>query len=135
MWQPLKIMTTEIFPFCVYLFLLLFLFSKGVFSNAFATGILEGKATTVELMGIGSTALACLNLMTPFNPMLARFGTRIITFGGSVLMSLGLILAGFSTQVWHLYLTQGVSLRDWVRMHTNVMIPRCFLVAGLHSCT
>lgn len=80
----------------------------GVFSNAFATGPLEGKASTSELMGVGSTALACLNLMTPFNPMLARFGTRFIMFFGSVLMSLGVILAGFSTEVWHLYLTQGV---------------------------
>jgi MFS family permease len=27
---------------------------------------------------------------------------------GSILMSLGLILAGFSTEIWHVYLTQGV---------------------------
>jgi MFS family permease len=87
-----------------------FFFFVGVFSNEFATGPLKGKASTSELMGVGSTALACLNLMTPFNPMLARFGTRFIMFLGSILMSLGIILAGFSTEVWHLYLTQGVSL-------------------------
>ncbi|KAI8341496.1 major facilitator superfamily domain-containing protein [Chlamydoabsidia padenii] len=101
----------------------------GVFSNAFATSILENKATTSELMGVGSTALACLNVMTPFCPMLARFGARITTLAGSILMSLGLILAGFSTEVWHLYLTQGVLFgcgASLVYMSVVAVIPQWF---------
>lgn len=100
----------------------------GVFSNAFATTILKDASTT-ELLGVGSTAIACLNLMTPFNPMLARFGTRFIMVIGSILMSLGIILAGFSTQVWHLYLTQGVlfgSGASMVYMSVVAVIPQWF---------
>ncbi|KAI8338720.1 major facilitator superfamily domain-containing protein [Chlamydoabsidia padenii] len=90
--------------FCMFGFASIY----GVFSNAFATGVLEGKASTVELMGVGSTILACLNLLTPFTPMLARFGTRTVMFCGGTFMSLGIILAGFTTEIWHLYLTLGV---------------------------
>ncbi|KAI8089813.1 major facilitator superfamily domain-containing protein [Halteromyces radiatus] len=101
----------------------------GVFSKAYATGILEGKTTTVALMGVGSTSLACLNLMTPFNPMLARFGIHVVMVIGSVLMSLGIILAGFSYEIWHLYLTQGVLFgfgASLVYMSVVAVIPQWF---------
>ncbi|KAI8379137.1 major facilitator superfamily domain-containing protein [Radiomyces spectabilis] len=80
----------------------------GVFSNAYATSILQNKASSVELMGVGSTMIACLNLLTPLSPVLAKLGARVVMAIGSVMMSLGLILAGFSYEIWHLYLTQGV---------------------------
>ncbi|CAO3586422.1 unnamed protein product [Absidia cylindrospora] len=72
----------------------------------------------------------CLSqFMTPFNPMLARFGTRVIMIIGSIFMSLGIILAGFSTKVWHLYLTQGVlfgSGASMVYMSVVAVIPQWF---------
>ncbi|KAG0000151.1 hypothetical protein BGZ65_004605, partial [Modicella reniformis] len=37
-----------------------------------------------------------------------HFGYRQTAFAGSVLMSVSLVLASFSKQLWHLYLTQGV---------------------------
>ncbi|KAF9465457.1 major facilitator superfamily domain-containing protein [Collybia nuda] len=43
------------------------------------------------------------------NPMIARTeNLKLITITGVVIMSLGLILASFSTKLWHLYLTQAL---------------------------
>ncbi|CAO3650395.1 unnamed protein product [Mucor hiemalis] len=80
----------------------------GVFSNAFVNTVLKDKVSTVELMGVGSTLIACLNIFTPLSPLLVRLGARLTMVIGSTLASLGLILAGFSTEIWHVYLTQGV---------------------------
>lgn len=79
-----------------------------MFSNAFATTVLKDKASTIELMGVGATLIVCLNVFTPLNPIMAPLGARPTMMIGSTLMALGIILAGFSTEVWHLYLTQGV---------------------------
>lgn len=101
----------------------------GVFSNAYATTILKDKASTIELMGVGSTLIVCLNLFTPISPLLAPLGARAVMFIGSTLMSLGIILAGFSTEVWHLYLTQGVLFgigSSLVYMSVVAVIPQWF---------
>ncbi|CAO3647388.1 unnamed protein product [Cunninghamella echinulata] len=101
----------------------------GVFSKEFATGVLAGKATTTELMGVGSVSIACLNLMTPFNPMLARFGTHFIMILGTILMVVGACTAGLSTEVWHLYLSQGVVFgcgASLVYMSVVAVIPQWF---------
>jgi hypothetical protein len=62
----------------------------------------------MQLMGVGSVINIFLNLFSPVSALLARFGVRWIMFLGSIIMSLGLILAGFSTEIWHVYLTQGI---------------------------
>jgi MFS family permease len=80
----------------------------GVFSNAFATTIMKDKVTTTELMGVGATLVVCINIFTPMSPLLARLGTRLTMVLGSILLSLGMILTGFATEIWHVYLTQGV---------------------------
>ncbi|KAI8882247.1 MFS general substrate transporter [Backusella circina FSU 941] len=101
----------------------------GVFSNAFATGVLEGKATTMQLMGVGSIINVFLNLFSPVSALLSRFGVRCIMFLGSTIMSLGLILAGFSTEVWHVYLTQGMLFGlgcSLVYMSIVAVIPQWF---------
>ncbi|KAI7901826.1 major facilitator superfamily domain-containing protein [Cokeromyces recurvatus] len=101
----------------------------GVFSHAWATTILKDRATTVQLMGVGTTLVVCLNIFTPISPLLARLGARITMMLGSILMSLGIILAGFSTQIWHLYLTQGVLFgigASLVYMSIVAVIPQWF---------
>ena len=80
----------------------------GVFSQAYSTSILAGKASTLELMTVGSVLNVCINLFTPVSVLFVRFGTRFNYAFGSVLMGLGIILSGFCTEVWHLYLTQGL---------------------------
>ncbi|KAG1091845.1 hypothetical protein G6F42_019340 [Rhizopus arrhizus] len=101
----------------------------GVFSNAYATTTLKDKATTMELMGIGSTLSVCMSVFTPISPLLAPLGTRLTMIIGSVLLSLGLILAGFSTEVWHLYLSQGILFgigSSLVYMSIAAVIPQWF---------
>ncbi|KAI8364424.1 major facilitator superfamily domain-containing protein [Blakeslea trispora] len=102
----------------------------GVFSNAYATTVLKDKATTVELMGVGSVLVICLNIFSPASPILAAwFGVRVTMAIGSVILSLGLCLAGFSTEIWHLYLTQGVMFgvgASLTYMSVVAVIPQWF---------
>ncbi|KAI1314934.1 hypothetical protein EDD11_001571 [Mortierella claussenii] len=41
-------------------------------------------------------------------PVMNRFGHKVVLWSGTVIGSLGLLLASWGTQLWHLYLTQGV---------------------------
>lgn len=101
----------------------------GVFANAFATGVLKDKVTTTELMGVGSVMVICLNVFTPLSPLLVRLGIRLSMMLGSILMCLGIILAGFSTEIWHVYLTQGLLYgfgASIVYMSNVAVIPQWF---------
>ena len=80
----------------------------GLFSQAYATSVLEDKASTLALMTVGSVTNVCLNVLSPVSVLTARFGTRFNYALGSVLMALGVILTGFSYEIWHIYLSQGV---------------------------
>lgn len=80
-------------------------------------------------MGVGATLIVCLNIFTPIVPLLAPLGARGTMMLGSTLMSLGIILAGFSTQVWHLYLSQGILFglgASLVYMTIVAVIPQWF---------
>ncbi|KAI8143612.1 major facilitator superfamily domain-containing protein [Fennellomyces sp. T-0311] len=101
----------------------------GVFSQAYSTSTLAGKATTLELMTVGSTLNVCLNVFSPVSVLFVRFGTRFNYAFGSVLMCLGIILSGFSTAVWHLYLTQGLLFgfgASFLYMSIASVIPQWF---------
>ena len=82
--------------------------SYGIFSQAYATTTLQGKATTLELMTVGSVINVSLNVFSPLTVLLARLGTRFNYGLGTIFTSLGLFLASLSTEIWHLYLTQGL---------------------------
>ncbi|KAI8394332.1 major facilitator superfamily domain-containing protein [Radiomyces spectabilis] len=65
--------------------------------------------SALELSFVGTLALVFTNLMGPFTQILtSMFGSRIVLMTGTVLVTLALIVAGFSSQIWHLYLTQGI---------------------------
>ncbi|EIE82132.1 hypothetical protein G6F47_004798 [Rhizopus delemar] len=101
----------------------------GVFSNAYATTVLAGKATTMELMGVGSLMIVTLNLFAPVGPLLAPLGANLTLAFGTVVMSLGIITAGFSTEVWHLYITMGLVFgvgSSLVYMSVVAVIPQWF---------
>ncbi|KAI9311979.1 major facilitator superfamily domain-containing protein [Dichotomocladium elegans] len=101
----------------------------GVFSQALATSVLAGKATTLQLMTVGSIANVCLNLFTPLSTLFIRFGSRFTYAFGSLFMCAGIILAEFSTEIWHLYLTQGILFgfgASFVYMSVVSVIPQWF---------
>ena len=80
-------------------------------------------------MGVGSTVNVCMNFFTSISPLLAPLGARLTMTIGSVLMSLGIILASFSTEVWHLYLTQGALFgigSSLIYMSIVTVIPQWF---------
>ncbi|GAB5592431.1 hypothetical protein Unana1_07331 [Umbelopsis nana] len=77
--------------------------------NYFLVDVFQGSVSQVQLTFVGTIAFIFINGMGPPMQILKSvFGARMVIGGGCLLMCLGLILAGFSTQVWHLYLTQGV---------------------------
>lgn len=54
-----------------------------------------------QLSFVGTLLEVCVNLMGPVAQLIAsRFGTRVVLIIGTILATLGLELAGFSTQVW-----------------------------------
>ncbi|KAF9999848.1 hypothetical protein BGZ80_003311 [Entomortierella chlamydospora] len=58
---------------------------------------------------VGTTGSAITYIAGFLSGILAdRFGFRPTAFAGSVIMALSLVGASFSTQLWHLYVTQGV---------------------------
>ncbi|KAI8094764.1 major facilitator superfamily domain-containing protein [Thamnidium elegans] len=62
-----------------------------------------------QLSFVGTILEICVNLMGPLAQIIAsRFGSTTVLILGTLMSTLGLELAGFSYQIWHLYLTQGV---------------------------
>ncbi|KAI8143757.1 major facilitator superfamily domain-containing protein [Fennellomyces sp. T-0311] len=62
-----------------------------------------------QLSFAGTLIGLLVNLMGPLYQILsARYGVRPVLILGLLIMVLGLMLASFTTQIWHLYLTQGV---------------------------
>ncbi|RKP08177.1 major facilitator superfamily domain-containing protein [Thamnocephalis sphaerospora] len=83
-------------------------YTYGVFQQQYLE-VYRGRATTTEIAFVGSVAFASLGL---FGVLTGRVGDwlgyRITLFIGMLFMALGLLLASFATEVWHLYLTQGL---------------------------
>ncbi|KAL0081133.1 major facilitator superfamily domain-containing protein [Phycomyces blakesleeanus] len=101
----------------------------GVFSNELLTNEFKDKATMLEMMGVGTVLLAAINGLTFLSPLMARLGYRPVMAIGTIFSTLGLILASFSTQMWHLYLSQGLMFglgASIVYMSVVAIIPQWF---------
>ncbi|KAF7730847.1 hypothetical protein EC973_001365 [Apophysomyces ossiformis] len=62
-----------------------------------------------QLSLVGVLLEVFVNLMGPVGQILQSIaGTKPVLFLGTILATLGLEMAGFSSQIWHLYLTQGI---------------------------
>jgi MFS family permease len=100
--------------FCIFypisqknLIVSLLLKTLGVLSNAYLATTLKDKATTADLMLVGGVYIIALGIFSPLSPALIRFGARLVMLLGTIITSLGLVLASFSSEVWHVMLTQG----------------------------
>ncbi|KAK4514594.1 Guanine nucleotide exchange factor for Cdc42p [Mucor velutinosus] len=71
--------------------------------------VFKGSVDVTELSFVGTIGFAFCGLMGPITPFfMSLVGARWVMFFGTVLISAGLVLASFSTQVWQLYITQSV---------------------------
>lgn len=76
-------------------------FQQNLFANT--------ADVVLRLSFVGSIATICTNLMSPVAQILiSMYGIRAVLILGSFLVVLGFEMAGFSTQLWHLYLTHGI---------------------------
>lgn len=82
----------------------------GVMQDYFEQNMFNNVANAaVNLSFVGTLAMVCLNAVSPIVQIcVSVFGVRPVLIVGTIFVALGLEMAGFSTQIWHLYLTQGV---------------------------
>ncbi|KAI1311064.1 hypothetical protein EDD11_003537 [Mortierella claussenii] len=79
-------------------------------------------------------------------PVMNKFGHKMVLWSGCIVGSLGLLLASWGTQLWHLYLTQGVMFGIgasflnlgataipplWYDKHRGLAMGICFCGAGV----
>ncbi|KAG0180166.1 hypothetical protein DFQ29_001144 [Apophysomyces sp. BC1021] len=95
--------------FLVNFFVFGTIFSWGNFQRLYLNEVYPGQTDEFRIAFIGTSASACLMALGLFmTPVISAIGFRGSMAIGTILCPLGLILASFSTQLWHLYLTQGI---------------------------
>ncbi|RCH88532.1 hypothetical protein CU097_005782 [Rhizopus azygosporus] len=69
----------------------------------------KDSKTTLNLSFVGTLALICLNAFGPVAQILVSvLSIRPVLIIGTICIGLGLEMASLSSQIWHLYLTQGI---------------------------
>ncbi|KAG1106521.1 hypothetical protein G6F42_016719 [Rhizopus arrhizus] len=69
----------------------------------------DNAKALVDLSFVGTLALVFVNGSSPVvQYFVARFGLRPIMIVGTLFITIALEMAGFASQIWHLYLTQGI---------------------------
>ncbi|KAK3813460.1 MAG: major facilitator superfamily domain-containing protein [Linnemannia gamsii] len=83
------------------------MFSWGIFQQLYKDEVFPGQTSAVSW--IGTLAFGCMYIVGGICSLFAaKIGYRKMIFMGSFLVAGGCIGASFATEVWHLYLTQGV---------------------------
>ncbi|KAF9192712.1 hypothetical protein BGZ50_008269 [Haplosporangium sp. Z 11] len=82
-------------------------FVFGIFELHYHHVFQDSTASSIAF--VGTTGSAITYIAGFLSGMVAdRFGFIPTAFAGTIIMTLSLVLASFSTQLWHLYVTQGV---------------------------
>ncbi|ORY03792.1 MFS general substrate transporter [Basidiobolus meristosporus CBS 931.73] len=84
-------------------------YSWGIYQQYYLSHTFAGrvKASSLSLVGtIGAAAMPICGIVT--GRLADRYGFKLIAFCGTATLTLGLILASFAKELWHLYLTQGL---------------------------
>ncbi|KAG9321767.1 hypothetical protein KVV02_005686 [Mortierella alpina] len=83
------------------------MFSWGIFQQLYKTDLFPGQVSAVSW--IGTLAFGCMYIAGGvFSLFAARIGYRNMIWMGSILVAGGCVAASFATEVWHLYLSQGI---------------------------
>ncbi|KAI9306651.1 major facilitator superfamily domain-containing protein [Cunninghamella echinulata] len=93
-----------------------FLALFSIFGNTYSFGLFlnyYNKKVFIDQMNvlswIGSICVALFFILGPINQIvISKMGYRNMLIVGTILCTAALILASFATQVWHVFLTQGV---------------------------
>ncbi|KAG0199960.1 hypothetical protein BGX28_006867 [Mortierella sp. GBA30] len=81
----------------------------GVYQNYYFTNTFKDSASTFQLAWVGSLAIMALDIAGPFTGSICdHFGHRQSALVGVIIMTLSLVAASFATEVWQLYLSQGL---------------------------
>ncbi|KAI9494789.1 major facilitator superfamily domain-containing protein [Zychaea mexicana] len=83
----------------------------GVMQDYYEQNVFKDTVSNapLQLSFVGTFCLIFSNCMGPVAQILnSIWGTRVVLLLGTLFVAVGVIIAGFSTQIWHLYLTQGV---------------------------
>ncbi|SAL99686.1 hypothetical protein [Absidia glauca] len=85
-------------------------FCWGNFQKLYLQPDVYGTETSAfKIAFVGTSASACMMSLGLFiSPVIMRLGYRRTMCIGTVVAPLGLILASFATQLWHIYLSQGI---------------------------
>ncbi|KAF7726988.1 hypothetical protein EC973_008183 [Apophysomyces ossiformis] len=95
--------------FLVNFFVFGTVFSWGNFQRLYIEDVYKGQTDAFRIAFVGTSATACLLSCGVFlTPVIQRIGFRGTMMIGTILAPLGLILASFATELWHIYLTQGI---------------------------
>ncbi|KAG0267385.1 hypothetical protein DFQ27_008803 [Actinomortierella ambigua] len=84
-----------------------YMFSWGVFQQEYTKNSFPGQVSAVSW--IGTLAFGCMYMLGGvFSLFAAKIGYNRMVLTGSIFVSGGLVAASFATEIWHLYLSQGL---------------------------
>ncbi|ORZ17537.1 major facilitator superfamily domain-containing protein [Lobosporangium transversale] len=119
----------------------------GIFQSQYTDIYAAKGASASSVSFVGSLAVGFQFGFTIISgPVMNRFGYKVVLWSGTIVGSLGLLLASWATELWHLYLTQGVmfgigvSLLNlaataipplWYAKNRSLAMGICFCGAGV----
>ncbi|KAI7891270.1 major facilitator superfamily domain-containing protein [Mucor mucedo] len=84
-------------------------FSWGIYQKLYISEVYAGQTSLLKIAFVGTSASALLLALGMFiTPVIQKIGFRGTMAIGTVFSPLALILASFATELWHVYLSQGV---------------------------
>lgn len=109
--------------FFMHLIVLGSIYSFGVFLPVYIIEFKQGRGAVSWVGSVGAAGFVAFALPTTF--IVQRLGARVTSIAGSFLVGGGLLVASFSTELWHLYVTQGVIVGFG---YAFIMLPSLALV-------
>lgn len=102
----------------------------SVFLAYYQTSSMLAGATSLNYAFIGGLQYSQAFLIAPLaTKVLGRYGIRTCLLSGAILQTLSLIGASFATEIWHLYLSQGLGFAwgvGFILTGTQNVIPQWF---------
>lgn len=92
--------------FFMHLVVLGSIYSFGVFLPVYVVEFNQGRGAVSWVGSVGAAGFVAFALPTTY--VVQRLGARVTSVIGSFLIGGGLLIASFSTDLWHLYVTQGI---------------------------